>query len=349
MFVPVLDQDQRPLMPTTPQRARRWIKSGRATPFWKGGIFCIRLNRRPSACELQPIAVGIDPGSKKEGYSARSVVHTYLNIQADARVGVKDRVKQRRRMRTTRRGRTTPCRQPRFNRKRTTKKLPPSTRARWQWKLRLARFLCHLFPVSVFVVEDIKARTTGERRWDRSFSPLEVGKQWFYSELGKLAPVQTRQGYETKELREQLGLRKTNKKTALVWEAHCVDAWVLAYSALGGHEAPDNTRLLCITPLVWYHRQLHRLEPERGGKRRPFGGTLSLGIKRGTLVKHHRYGTAYVGGLMDGKLSLHAPATGKRLTQTAKLTDCHPIKLLRWRAAFPLAPKNGAGIQAAFL
>jgi RRXRR protein len=328
MFVPVVDHNQQPLMPTTPARARRWIKSGQATPFWKGGIFCIRLNREPPMREVQPIAVGIDPGSKKEGYSVRSVAHTYLNIQADARAGVKDSVKQRRRMRRARRQRTTPCRQPRQNRKRADKKLPPSTRARGPWKLRLACFLCHLFPVSVFVVEDIKACTTGKRRWDRSFSPLEVGKPWFYSELGKLTRVQTKQGYETKALREQLGLKKSSKKMAQVWEAHCVDAWVLAYSALPGHQTPDNTQLLCITALAWHHRQLHRLEPEKGGK-------------RGTLVNHPKYGKAYIGGTMDGKLSLHAPDTGKRLTQTAQLTDCQPIKLLRWRAAFPPAPRTG--------
>jgi hypothetical protein len=338
MFVPVVDQHQHPLMPTTPPRARRWIKSGQATPFWKGGVFCIRLNREPSVKEVQPIAVGIDPGSKKEGYSVRSEAHTYLNIQADARAGVKDSVKQRRRMRRARRQRTTPYRQPRQNHKQSKKKLPPSTRARGPRKLRLACFLCHLFPVSVFVVEDIKARTTGKRRWDRSFSPLEVGKQWFYRELGKLAPVQTKQGYETQALREQLGLKKISKKLAQVWEAHCVDAWVLAYAAMGGHTTPDHTQPLCITPLAWHHRQLHRLEPEQGGKRKPYGGTLSLGLKRGTLVTHPTSGKAYVGGTMDGKLSLHAPATGKRLTQTARLTDCHPIKLLRWRAAVPPAP-----------
>lgn len=64
----------------------------------------------------------------------------------------------------------------------------------------------------------------------------------------------------------------------------------------------------------------------------PYGGTLSLGLKRGTLVRHPAYGLAYVGGSMGGKLSLHGPQSGKRLTQGAKLADCHPIKLLRWRA-----------------
>jgi len=330
-FVPVVDQAQRPLMATTPARARRWIKSGKATTFWKGGLFCVRLNVEPSAREMQPLAVGIDPGSKKEGLVVASAAHTYLNIQADARTGVKQAVKQKSQMRRTRRGRKTPCRQPRQNRKHAKKKIPPSTKARWQWKLRLATWLCQLFPVSVFVVEDIKAPTRGKKRWDQSFSPLEVGKAWFYEELGKLAPVQTKRGYQTKELREQLGLKKTGKKLAEVWEAHCVDAWTLAYSAVGGHKVPDNTRLVCLAPLVWHRRQLHRLEPEKGGRRKPYGGTLSLGVKRGTLVTHPTYGKTYVGGMMDGKLSLHDPQTGRRLTQTAKVDACKPIKLLRWK------------------
>src|SRR6266699_4853474 len=67
MFVPVIDGDQHPLMPTTPSRVRRWIKSGKATAFWKGGLFCVRLNAEPSAREVQPLAVGIDPESLREG------------------------------------------------------------------------------------------------------------------------------------------------------------------------------------------------------------------------------------------------------------------------------------------
>jgi len=117
MFVPVLDRDQRPLMPTTPSRARRWLKSGKATAFWKGGLFCVRLNFNPSAREGQSIAVGIDPGSKREGYSVASAAHTYLNIQAEARQGVKEAEKDSTRMRRTRRYRKTPCRKPRPNRK----------------------------------------------------------------------------------------------------------------------------------------------------------------------------------------------------------------------------------------
>ncbi|HEY6286955.1 MAG TPA: RRXRR domain-containing protein [Ktedonobacteraceae bacterium] len=340
MFVPVVDREQRPLMPTTPARARRWIKTAKATAFWKGGLFCVRLNIEPSAREHQRIAVGIDPGSKKEALVVASAAHTYLNIQANARTGVKEAKKQSSQMRRTRRGRNTPCRKPRQNRKHSKKKVPPSTKARWQWKLRLASWLCQLFPVSVFAVEDVKAPThQGKRRWNRDFSPLQVGKYWFYEELGKLAPVRSMQGFQTKELRVELGLKKTSNKMAEVWQAHCVDAWVLAHAAIGGCKTPDNTRLVCIAPLIWHRRQLHKLQPAKGGKRRREGGTLSLGIKRGTLVKHPTWGKAYVGGTMNGKLSLHAPRPGKRITQSADVPDCTLIKLLRWRTRIVLYKK----------
>src|SRR5260370_14144887 len=123
MFVPVIDRNQHPLMPTTPSRARRWIKSGKATAFWKGGLFCVRLNAEPAAREVQPLAVGIDPGSKREGYSVLSAAHTYLNIQAEARDGVKKAEQASTRMRRTRRTRKTPCRKPRQTRNQTKKKL----------------------------------------------------------------------------------------------------------------------------------------------------------------------------------------------------------------------------------
>jgi RRXRR protein len=329
MFVPVVDHHQQPLMPTTSARARRWIKSGKATPFWKGGVFCVRLNLEPSARHTQPIAVGIDPGSKKEALVVKSSAHTYINIQAGAVTWVKEAVETRYQMRRARRFRKTPCRPRRFNR--AGGSLPPSTKARWQWKLRLCRWLCLLFPITNFVVEDIQAATKGKRRWDRNFSPLEVGKHWFYTELGQVTPVQTRQGWETKQLRETVGLRKSSNKLAETFSAHCVDAWVLAWAVVGGSMTPDNVRLLCVTPLRWHRRQLHRLQPGRGGLRTVYGSTRSLGFTRGTLVQHPRYGVVYVGGTLHGRLSLHQVADGKRFCRTAQPADCRTRVILRWR------------------
>src|SRR3989337_4033037 len=94
-FVPVVDSNQNPLMPTTANRATSWIKSGKATPFWKKGVFCVRLNQEPSARNYQDISLGVDPGSKEEGFSVKSEAHTYLNVQAKAVTWVKKAVKAR--------------------------------------------------------------------------------------------------------------------------------------------------------------------------------------------------------------------------------------------------------------
>ena len=330
MYVPVLSPDGKPLMPTIPSRAKRWIETGKATPFWDHGIFCVRLNAEPSGRTLQPIAAGCDPGSKKEGFSVKSAAHTYLNVQTDAVTWVAEAVETRRNMRRVRRYRHTPCRANRQNRARGG--MPPSTKARWQWKLRVCRWLVRLFPIECFVVEDIKAKTLGKRRWDTLFSPLEVGKQWFYSEVRHLAKLEIKPGFETYHLRLQQGLKKTSQKTAEVFSAHGVDAWVLANSYTGGHSQPDHTRLLCITPLRFHRRQLHRLQPEKGGIRKPYGGTRSLGFKRGSLVKHVRYGLTYVGGCLKDRISLHSLSDGKRLTQTAKPADCTFLTFNSWRA-----------------
>jgi hypothetical protein len=332
MFIPVVDKNQKPLMPTIPSRARKWIKFGKATPFWKGGVFCVRLNVEPSDTVLQEVVVGIDPGSKREGYSVISASHTYLNIQAEARDGVKESEAQSTMMRRTRRNRKTPCRKPKHNKKHAKIKLPPSTKSRWQWKLNICRWLGKIFPISSFVVEDIAAMTKKKaKKWNRNFSPLEVGKRWFYEELRKLCPVTILRGYETKAIRDQLGFKKSKKKLDEHWNVHCVDSWCLAYSVIGGRMQPDNKELMCIAPLIWHRRQLHRLKFEKGGIRKVYGGTLSLGIKRGTLIQHKKWGKVYIGGTMDGRVSVHDSQTGKRLAQNVKVSDCTIIKLLRWK------------------
>jgi hypothetical protein len=346
LYVPVVDKNQNPLMPTAANRAATWIKSGKATPFWKRGVFCVRLNVDPSGRALQPVAVGIDPGSKKEGFTVKSESHTYLNIQVDAVTWVKDAVEIRRMMRKSRRSRKTPYRQPRFNCARGG--LPPSTKARWQWKLRISNWLTRMYPVTCFVVEDIKAVTKVERRWDVSFSPLEVGKEWFYEELRKIAHVETKLGYETKELRDAHGLAKCGNKMLDSFNAHCVDSWVLANWYVGGHIKPDSEQLLLVKPLRFHRRKLHMLQPAKGGLRRRDGGTRSLGFKRGSLVKHPKVGLVYVGGYTRGRISLHSLQTGERIFRTAKPGDCKFLTFNSWRAVLPLPAKAGS-LRAAYL
>jgi RRXRR protein len=343
MFVPVVDSENRPLMPTTSSRAKRWIKSGKATPFWIKGVFCVRLNVEPSNTESQPIAIGIDPGSKREGFTVKSKSHTYLNIQTHAIDWVKDHVEVRRNMRRARRFRRSPCRQNRANRLVNKNRIPPSTKARWQWKLRIVNWLKLMFPISTIVVEDVKARKRKNgRKWNVSFSPLEVGKHWFHSEIIKIAHLEIKSGNDTYNLRQELGLKKSKQKLSNKFEAHCVDAWVLANWYAGGHTQPDNTKLIEVIPLEFHRRQLHRLQHSTGHIRPRYGGTLSVGLKRGSIVKHPKYGFCYVGGWQEfptkkdpyrKTISLHDLKTGKRLCQNAMPRDCKFLSYNSWRIA----------------
>ena len=78
------------------------------------------------------------------------------------------------------------------------------------------------------------------------------------------------------------------------------------------------------------------LQFAKGGVRRRQGGTRSLGFKRGSYVKHCKYGLCYdglcyVGGYMNDRISLHDLSTGKRLTQQAKPDDCRFVCFASWR------------------
>lgn len=338
LYVPVIGSTGSPLMPCHPARARELVRKGRARRRFNRGIFSIQLLDRREGT-LQDVAVGIDPGSKKEAFSVKSEAHTYLNIQNDAVTWVKKHIEQRRMMRRSRRYRNVPHRANRSNR--SIGGIPPSTRARWGWKLRICKWLARLYPISQFIVEDIKAVTKGKRRWDRSFSPLEVGKHWFYDELKKMAAVETKQGWETKELRDEIGLKKSNRKMAEIFEAHCLDSWVLANWWTGGHLIPDFKRLLLVVPLQFHRRQLHRLQPEKNGIRKPYGGTNSLGFKRGSWIKHPKWGLCYVGGFLKTRISLHSLATGKRLTQNSRPEDCKFLTYSSWRVRLLPALKDG--------
>jgi hypothetical protein len=334
LFVPVVGSEGKPLMPCRPERARELVRSGRAVRRFDRGLFYIRLKDRADGA-VQPAAVGIDPGSKKEAFTVKSEAHTYLNIQTDAVTWVSKRMDVRRDMCRGRRGRNTPYRECRPNRKQGSAegRLPPSTRSRWGWKLRICVWLSKYYPITVFTVEDVKARTRkGQRQWNRSFSPLEAGKGWFYGKLEKLARVEKYGGYDTKALRDALGLKKTKDKMSGRFDAHCVDSWILANAEVGGHSKPDNTRIMYVVPLRFHRRQLHYLQPKKGGIRPRYGGTMSLGLKRGTWVRHPRYGVTYVGGCGNGRISLHCLRDGRRLSQDAKPSDCAVLTRCSWRA-----------------
>jgi RRXRR protein len=343
-MVPVVSATGKPLMPTTHRRANSLIAKRRALRRFDRGLFYIKLLDRTDGY-TQPVALGIDPGSKREAFVVQSPQHTLLNIQAEAVTWVAAAVKRRAVARRLRRSRKTPHRACRPNRWAGKTRLPPSTRARWGLKVRIAQWLARYYSLTAIVIEDIKAPTrAGQRRWNTSFSPLEVGKAWCYGELEKIAPVHKVSGHVTKTLREEVGLHRSGAKLSERWDAHCVDAFVLANSVAEGPALPTSTQMLLIVPLQLHRRQLHRFNLGTGGRPKPYGGTVSLGLKRGSWVRHTRHGLVFVGGTLGGRISLHSMATGKRLTQQARVEDCRLLCTASWRirSGLKLATAGGA-------
>jgi hypothetical protein len=323
-------------MPCTPAKARHLLKSGKARPKWnKLGLFCVQLTYRLEP-NNQALVVGIDPGSKFEGFSVVGTCDTVVNLMVEAPTHVKDAVATRRTMRRARRGRK--WRRPkrfdnRLNRK---KRLPPSTRSRWEAKARIVAQFKKVLPLTDAIVEDVQAVTLPgkSRKWNASFSPIQVGKEHLYALLGNMGlAVHTREGWQTEALRAHYGLLKTTSKSKQSFSSHCVDAWVLA-ACISGAAQPTCTQVWYVVPATLHRRQLHRLQASKGGIRKPYGGTRSVGLKRGTLVKHPKYGLCSVGGVDRKKhtMSLHAYRSNKRLTQGAKVKDGRVLTWVAFRS-----------------
>ena len=335
-MVPVLDSQNNPLMPCSEKRARQMMEKGQAKDYWQKGIFCIKLTKEPSDRQYQEVALGIDPGSKREGYTVATSKSVVLNITTNTPDWVKGHVETRRNLRRNRRNRKTPYRQCRKNRStlRKVNRIPPSTKARWNAKLRITKQLLKIIPITIINVEDIKAVSKeGKKRWNKSFSSLETGKNCFYTEIEKLdVKLIKTSGLKTYAHRTTQGYVKSKSKLDYKWEAHNSDSHCLIEMALGKTIKPFYG-LYRIDFLRFHRRQLHILNPVKGGFRKQYGSTVSLGISRGSVVKYKNK-LYYLGGNSKGKVSLHSIISGKRIFLNKKILDIKILYSTKQRAQF---------------
>ena len=97
----VLDRQGRPLTPTTPAKARKLLDGGVAEKVWsKFGTFGIRL-LVPTRQETPRTALGVDHGTKFEGYSVVVDRENPLNVKLDLpdKAKILKTVAERRRLR----------------------------------------------------------------------------------------------------------------------------------------------------------------------------------------------------------------------------------------------------------
>ncbi len=201
--VPVVDTRGKALMPRTPAKARHLFKSGKARPRRnKLGLFYVRLCYEQEP-DNQPLMAGIDPGSKFEGYSVVGTKETVINLMVEAPDHVKEAVETRRTMRRARRFRK--WRRPkRFdNRLGNKKRIPPSTRSRWEAKARIVRHLLSILPMTDVVVEDVQAVTRPGPGWQRTLV-YPLARHGIESALsGRMADQRTARAARSQENKEQ--------------------------------------------------------------------------------------------------------------------------------------------------
>ncbi len=326
--VPVVSKDGKPLMPTKPSKARKLVRDGLAIGKWnKLNQYYIQLTFEPSGTATQPISCGVDPGKKYSGIGLVSskvtlfTAHLFLPFET-----VTKRMEQRAMMRRTRRGRRInrklpfelrAHRQKRFDNRR-NKKVAPSIRANRQLEIRIVRELAKLYPISAIVYEYVKADidlTSGRKkaRNGKGFSAVMVGQKWAIEHLSKIAPVITKFGWQTSNLRKHLGLEKQkHSKGDAIPSTHAVDGVALAATQFIDYVPFENSSgrghcwrgEISLTESPFFvikrppisRRQLHLMVPSKRGNRRKYGGTTTRhGFRKGDYVEAVKAGITYQG------------------------------------------------------
>jgi hypothetical protein len=173
----VLSLQNKPLMPTTPRRARLWLKAKRAR-IVSLIPFTIQLRFEPSSLYTQTVKVGVDSGFQTVGVAAIANGEVLYQAEVSIRTDVKSRLDRRRQYRRNRRGRKTRYRPARFNnRVRANGWLPPSLRSKAEATVKTVLQVARVLPVTQINVE------VGNFDTQRMINPEIVGMEYQQGEL----------------------------------------------------------------------------------------------------------------------------------------------------------------------
>ena len=149
--VPVLNMRGKPLMPTTPAKARHLIKQGKAKAV-KRKPFVIQLTIATGETK-QDITLGVDSGYSHVGFSAVTEKQELISGELQLRKDMSKLIEQKRNYRITRRSKLW-HRQPRFNnRTRKDSWLAPSIQHKLDTHIRLIEKIKKWFPITNTVIE----------------------------------------------------------------------------------------------------------------------------------------------------------------------------------------------------
>jgi hypothetical protein len=318
--IPVVSIEGKPLMPTTPARARKLITGKVARGrFNKLGIFYLHMSVTGGQ-HTQPLSMAIDTGSHYEGYAVGSNREVCLKGMSKLPAHVSQKMNDRRSLRRSRRQQLW-RRKCRFdNRRKKDYWIAPSQNAKAELREKIVTELARMYPIMQNGTEDI-AFNHFTYRHGSYFSTAEIGKTRFYKALEAIAPTIKFKGWQTAQLRKQYGISKSTKKDEISPESHANDAVALLCGMFGHLVDHQNAPFYYWQRPEFARRPLHRQQHQKGHLRPKFGGTKNGGhFRKGDYVEAEKEGKTYRGwvcGLPTQKTNKIGvmDAFGKRIGQ----------------------------------
>ena len=282
----VIGVNGKALMPCRPSKARKLILGGVAKMTWnKFGLFGVQM-LVSTGNVMQLTVLGIDNGTKFEGYSVLSGKENTLNVMwlLPDKKTITKKLEERRHLRRARRWRNCRRRVSRFdNRKGKEGFIAPSQLVMVNSREKAINELFKSYPISKVALEDVKFNHR-DKRWGANFSTIEIGK----SRIKKLiiSKVTSKElylfeGHETQAIRESLGLKKSSNKSAETFDSHCVDSFAIA-SSISDCKTPNKSLIITDDSYRFTRRKRFDTEPASGKKLKQIKASIAKGTFNGT-------------------------------------------------------------------
>ena len=283
----VLDINGKPLTPTNFRKAKKLIKGKVAKKVWsKFGTFGIQMLVE-TRTEKPDTVLGIDNGTKFEGYSIVCGIENNLNIKLDLpdKKKIVRKLEERRILRRTRRQQKCRRREERFNNRKRDGFIAPSQLVIVNSRLKVIKELIKIYPINYVGFEDV-CFNHAKYKWGKNFSTIEIGKTKI-REFIKSFGIQLFEykGWETKELREKYGYKKISSKAKDCFESHCCDSLALAVDVIYGKRIEPNKNLTVVDDTYLpVRRKLFDTEFKKGGIKDKYSKGTVFGLRKGLIV-----------------------------------------------------------------